>query len=1038
MMLDQKTNPIEELDVSSPLESVNEDVVTSGSSTGPELSNIEPENKEHYFAPDHKPKIDVGETVSKFKYLLGLTNLFQHFIDSRAKSDPVFAEVLQHLHNDTKPSQLAANGSHRRRKTEKEEDAELLKTDKASSDITEFTESPSYVHGELRPYQIQGLNWLISLYQNNLSGILADEMGLGKTLQTISFLGFLRYHKNIKGPHIVITPKSTLDNWAREFQKWTPDVRVLVLQGTKEERQDLIANRLLACDFDVVVASYEIVIREKSSFRKFNWQYIVIDEAHRIKNEESLLSQIIRLFHSKNRLLITGTPLQNNLHELWALLNFILPDVFGDSNAFDLWFNPEESEATSEKQEGIVEQLHKVLKPFLLRRIKSDVEKSLLPKQEMNVYIAMSDMQRKWYQKLLEKDLDAVNGANGKKESKTRLLNIVMQLRKCCNHPYLFEGAEPGPPFTTDEHLVYNSKKMIILDKILKKFQREGSRVLIFSQMSRMLDILEDYCMFRSFEYCRIDGQTDHADRVQAIDDYNAPESSKFVFLLTTRAGGLGINLTSADIVVLFDSDWNPQADLQAMDRAHRIGQTKQVKVFRFITENAIEEKVLERATQKLRLDQLVIQQGRNSGGINSGGQQNSKVASKDDLLDMIQFGAAQIFNSQNDSEEGDVDIEALLAESDKKTKELNKKYEKLDLNALQNFTNDESVYEWNGENFKKKEPTAITAIGHGWINPAKRERKENYSIDLYYKDVLSAGSKPAQKSGPRPPKQLVIYDHQFLPLKLLELHDMEKNFYRKQIGYVVPLKSGTPKDLAEREEEQKLEQEEILNSRALTDEEKQMKEELLTQGFGHWNRRDFTHFILTSSKYGRNAIALIAAEFEEKTIEEVREYAQAFWTRYEEIDGFERYISQIESGEDKIAKVKLQKESLRRKLATYRYPLQELVLKYSPAATTKKTFTEEEDRFLIVQMYRFGLDRPDLFERIRDAIRLSPLLRFDFFLQSRTTSELSRRCTTLLACITKEINPDQTISAKKEGQTKRKLETSTAKSAPKKRSRAR
>ncbi|KAM9892579.1 hypothetical protein OXX79_009923, partial [Metschnikowia pulcherrima] len=482
-------------------------------------------------------------------------------------------------------------------------------------------------------------------------------MGLGKTLQTISFLGYLRYHKNIKGPHIVITPKSTLDNWAREFQKWTPDVRILVLQGTKEERQDLIANRLMTCDFDVVIASYEIVIREKSSFRKFDWQYIVIDEAHRIKNEESLLSQIIRLFHSKNRLLITGTPLQNNLHELWALLNFILPDVFGDSDAFDSWFNPEEERSASEKEEGIVEQLHKVLKPFLLRRIKSDVEKSLLPKQEMNVYISMTDMQRKWYQKLLEKDIDAVNGALGKKESKTRLLNIVMQLRKCCNHPYLFEGAEPGPPYTTDEHLVYNAKKMIILDKILKKFQKEGSRVLIFSQMSRMLDILEDYCMFRSFEYCRIDGQTDHADRVQAIDDYNAPGSSKFVFLLTTRAGGLGINLTSADIVVLFDSDWNPQADLQAMDRAHRIGQTKQVKVFRFITENAIEEKVLERATQKLRLDQLVIQQGRNSGGVNSGAQQNG-VGSKDDLLDMIQFGAAQIFNSKDNDNEGDVDIE--------------------------------------------------------------------------------------------------------------------------------------------------------------------------------------------------------------------------------------------------------------------------------------------------------------------------------------------------------------------------------------------
>jgi len=171
------------------------------------------------------------------------------------------------------------------------------------------------------------------------------------------------------------------------------------------------------------------------------------------------------------------------------------------------------------------------------------------------------------------------------------------------------------------------------LDKLLKKFKTEGSRVLIFSQMSRMLDILEDYCYFREFPYCRIDGQTEHADRINAIDEYNKPGSEKFVFLLTTRAGGLGINLTTADVVILFDSDWNPQADLQAMDRAHRIGQTKQVKVFRFITENAIEEKVLERATQKLRLDQLVIQQGRNNT-VGLDGQQSGKAASKNELLD--------------------------------------------------------------------------------------------------------------------------------------------------------------------------------------------------------------------------------------------------------------------------------------------------------------------------------------------------------------------------------------------------------------------
>lgn len=374
---------------------------------------------------------------------------------------------------------------------------------------------------------------------------------------------------------------------------------------------DLINNRILTQQFDVLITSYEICLREKSTLRKFSWEYIIIDEAHRIKNVDSLLSQIIRTFASRGRLLITGTPLQNNLQELWALLNFILPDVFSSSEDFDEWFKSK----GDDEPDAIVKQLHKVLRPFLLRRVKADVEHSLLPKKEINLYVGMTDMQRKWYRMLLEKDIDAVNGASGKKEGKTRLLNIVMQLRKCCNHPYLFDGAEPGPPYTTDEHLIDNAGKMVILDKLLKSMKAKGSRVLIFSQMSRVLDILEDYCQFREFKYCRIDGNTPHDERINAIDDYNAPDSEKFIFLLTTRAGGLGINLVTADIVVLFDSDWNPQADLQAMDRAHRIGQTKQVYVFRFITQDAVEERILERATQKLKLDQLVIQEGRAQQG---------------------------------------------------------------------------------------------------------------------------------------------------------------------------------------------------------------------------------------------------------------------------------------------------------------------------------------------------------------------------------------------------------------------------------------
>nr|KAJ3418771.1 SWI/SNF- matrix-associated actin-dependent regulator of chromatin sub A member 5 [Polyrhizophydium stewartii] len=332
----------------------------------------------------------------------------------------------------------AKDGSRRHRKTEKEEDEELLRSglsDEKSSFV--FTESPAYVEGgKMRDYQIQGLNWLISLYENGINGILADEMGLGKTLQTISFLGYLKHFLSINGPHLVIVPKSTLHNWYSEFRRWVPSIDVFMLHGHKEQRADLVKNKLLVGPFEVCITSYEMVLLETSAFKKIAWQYIVIDEAHRIKNENSALSQIVRLLNCRNRLLLTGTPLQrmspprfgcaayvcmyvrvracvralcadqNNLHELWALLNFLLPDVFSSAEDFDNWFKREHDG----DQDKVVQQLHKVLRPFLLRRIKADVEKSLLPKKRINLYVGMSSMQRSWYKKILEKDIDAVNG----------------------------------------------------------------------------------------------------------------------------------------------------------------------------------------------------------------------------------------------------------------------------------------------------------------------------------------------------------------------------------------------------------------------------------------------------------------------------------------------------------------------------------------------------------------------------------------------------------------------------------------------------
>lgn len=948
--------------------------------------------------------------MKRFKYLLGLTDLFRHFIDIRAKSDPVVEKILKEIDRTTreaarisKTSKVSkTRASSRRRKTEKEEDEELLNDEEVEGGAaTVFTESPSYVHGTLREYQIQGLNWLVSLHENSISGILADEMGLGKTLQTISFLGFLRYVRGINGPHIVIVPKSTLDNWLREFNKWTPEVNVFVLQGDKETRTGTMEDRLFTFNFDVCITSYEMVIREKAQLRKFDWQYIIVDEAHRIKNEDSTLSQIIRLFHSRSRLLITGTPLQNNLHELWALLNFILPDVFADAEAFDQWFEG----GSDDDQDTVVQQLHKVLRPFLLRRVKADVEKSLLPKKEVNLYIGMSEMQVKWYQKLLEKDIDAVNGAVGKREGKTRLLNIVMQLRKCCNHPYLFEGAEPGPPYTTDEHLVFNCGKMVILDKLLKRLKTQGSRVLIFSQMSRMLDILEDYCVFREYECCRIDGSTDHEERIAAIDDFNREGSDKFVFLLTTRAGGLGINLTSADIVVLYDSDWNPQADLQAMDRAHRIGQTKQVYVFRFVTENAVEEKVLERAAQKLRLDQLVIQQGR---ATQNAAKTNSN---KDDLVRMIQHGAENIFNTSTGGTLKDDDIDSILRHGEERTAELSAKYSKLGLDDLQKFSSEGSAYEWNGEDFTKR--NKISA-GMAWINPTKRERKEQtYSVDGYYKDILQASKAGAATRTPRAPKQISIQEFQFLPGRLKDLQDKELANYRKTIGFkfssadITELAEGETKDSKRKRENSIIEK-----AVPLTEAEQEEKRQLISEGFSNWSKRDFTNFIHQCARYGRNNFTNIAKEFDGKSAEEMERYSKVFWERYKEIDGNERYIAQIEAGEERIRKLHHQQKLLRQKIEKYKVPQSEMHITY-PANNSKKVYSTEEDRFILIMADKHGLDMDNLWERVKEEIKKSSLFRFDWFFLSRTPVELSRRCATLLLAVTREIEGPQAMKRK-------------------------
>jgi len=904
----------------------------------------------------------------KWKYLMAQTEVFSHFLAGTK------------AHN-------AKKGGRRSKQAEDAEDHELVEAAEEYHAVRLTVQPECIKFGKMREYQLAGLNWMIRLFDHGINGILADEMGLGKTLQTISLLGYLSEYRGITGPHMVVVPKSTLGNWMNEFKRWCPMIRPFKFHGNQEARAAQKAKYLDPVNaFDVCVTSYEMVIKEKNALKKFHWRYIIIDEAHRIKNENSRLSMVMRTFACNNRLLITGTPLQNNLHELWALLNFLLPEVFGDAGQFEEWFGTGTGEEGDKEATEVVQQLHKVLRPFLLRRLKAEVEKNLPPKKEMILKVGLSEMQKDYYKRALQKDIQVVNSGG----DRSRLLNMVMQLRKCCNHPYLFQGAEPGPPFFTGEHLVENSGKMVLLDKLLKKLKEKGSRVLIFSQMTRLLDILEDYLLFRRYKYCRIDGNTDGDTREDMIDSYNAPGSEKFVFLLSTRAGGLGINLTTADTVVIYDSDWNPQMDLQAMDRAHRIGQTKEVSVFRFCTDGSVEEKVIEKALKKLALDALVIQQGRL--------QENQKNLNKDELLSMVRYGADKIFDSTN-STITDEDIDTIIAKGEDETKMLNEKMAGFTDKALKfSMDADASLYEFDDEDENKEVFEGLdmkAVIAQGWIDPPKRERKKNYNESDYYRDVMNQGPRKPAASGPRILKLQNMSDFQFYEVpRITELYN--KDVARRQYEWH---REKQLEALQNNAVPQDLPPEEPTAPKPLTEAEREEYESKLNGGFKDWNRRDFQAFCRAAEKYGRADPEGIASEIEGKTLEEVKEYNASFWQRYTEIADYKRILGNIERGEAKLQRQNEMLKNVKRKLEMYKNPWRDLKLVYGSSSKVK-SYTEEEDRFLLCSIPEVGFGN---WEELKAQIRQHWLFRFDWFIKSRTPKELQRRIETLINLVEKE-----------------------------------
>eukprot|EP00071_Canis_lupus_P020452 XP_013969033.1 chromodomain-helicase-DNA-binding protein 3 isoform X12 [Canis lupus familiaris] len=525
--------------------------------------------------------------------------------------------------------------------------------------------------GTLHMYQLEGLNWLRFSWAQGTDTILADEMGLGKTIQTIVFLYSLYKEGHTKGPFLVSAPLSTIINWEREFQMWAPKFYVVTYTGDKDSRaiirenefsfednaikggkkafkmkpggQWLCWQREAQVKFHVLLTSYELITIDQAALGSIRWACLVVDEAHRLKNNQSKFFRVLNGYKIDHKLLLTGTPLQNNLEELFHLLNFLTPERFNNLEGFL-------EEFADISKEDQIKKLHDLLGPHMLRRLKADVFKNMPAKTELIVRVELSPMQKKYYKYILTRNFEALNSRGG--GNQVSLLNIMMDLKKCCNHPYLFPvAAMESPKLPSGAYeggaLIKASGKLMLLQKMLRKLKEQGHRVLIFSQMTKMLDLLEDFLDYEGYKYERIDGGITGALRQEAIDRFNAPGAQQFCFLLSTRAGGLGINLATADTVIIFDSDWNPHNDIQAFSRAHRIGQANKVMIYRFVTRASVEERITQVAKRKMMLTHLVVRPGLGS---------KAGSMSKQELDDILKFGTEELFKDENEGENKEED----------------------------------------------------------------------------------------------------------------------------------------------------------------------------------------------------------------------------------------------------------------------------------------------------------------------------------------------------------------------------------------------
>ena len=523
---------------------------------------------------------------------------------------------------------------------------------KTTKQLDRLNDQPEAVRecGDLHRHQLEGVNWLLQKLQAKEGAILGDEMGLGKTIQAGAFLTVAFSERLMNQPALVVAPLSTLSSWGKELKQWCPHLNVVTYVGSAESRQLLRHYELSATSprLDVLLTSYEVANQDSWIFQRTRFSATIVDEGHRLKSADSKLARTLSALQDEFRLILTGTPLQNNLEELFALLHFIDPCRYRDPTALAQTFTKQQQQQKNQHEKNFHENgslhqqqeagelghLHDLLRKHMLRRLKREVMPDMPLKRKREVHCGLSSLQQSLYADVLARNHKAVNLFNTSNK-RVSLINVLKELQKVCNHPFLFPGVEPEAKKAEEgtSLLVEASGKLCVLAKLLPRLRADGHRCLLFCQMTQMLDVLEDFMRELGLPYCRIDGSTSSKERQQVIDRFNANDSDVFIFLISTRAGGLGINLPSADTVFIYDPDFNPFVDLQAQGRAHRIGQRREVMVYQLVTDDTVEEQILSKAKKKLAIERLVVR------------EKGSDAVSSDELKGILTHGAVNLLN---------------------------------------------------------------------------------------------------------------------------------------------------------------------------------------------------------------------------------------------------------------------------------------------------------------------------------------------------------------------------------------------------------